>query len=82
MDHHAAQAAERLLSAPNLKTEEQRLRHLYLTFYDRVPDKKERLQARQFLDAYLKSGEEVTTLDAWTALCQTCFASNEFVYLN
>ncbi len=78
----ARQAAVRLLADEKLGDDGGRLRHAYLTFFGRRPEPAEITRAVTFLRTYRETGNNVSEEDAWAALCQTFFASNEFVYLN
>ena len=78
----ARQAAARVLSDESLTTDDSRLHHAYLLFFGRPPEPAETNRATMFLAAYRATSKEVSEEHAWAALCQTFFASNEFVHLN
>ena len=78
----ATQAANRLLSNPKLAGDKARLNRAYFLFFGRPPDDRETDRAIVFLRAYENTGVAITEAEAWSAFCQTLFASNEFVYLN
>jgi hypothetical protein len=76
------EAAGRLLADRELADDGARLHLAYLTFFVRPPDPPEVSRALAFLRGDRMTGEAVGEEDAWAALCQTFFASNEFVHLN
>jgi hypothetical protein len=81
-EHRARQAAQRMLSDEKPVNEPDRLKNAYLSFFGRPPESEETKRAQAFLDAYRGTNSDVSEMQAWAALFQTFFASNEFVYLN
>jgi hypothetical protein len=83
----AEHSAKRILADEKLADENARLTRLYVQLFSRPPSAAETRWAAQFIDAYetsLKDEADASArrLKAWTALCQTLFASNEFFYVN
>ena len=52
----------------------------YLQIFDRPPSADETERVIRFLDSTKNSEAKDPNLAAWTALCQTLFAANEFIY--
>ena len=52
----------------------------YLQIFDRPPSADETERVIRFLDSAKNSEAKDPNLAAWTALCQTLFAANEFIY--
>ncbi len=80
--------ASRLLADLRL-TDAMRVEMAYRLALDRGPTSSERIRAASFIDAFLWSspgarvmGSERLRAGAWSAFCQTLFASAEFRYLN
>lgn len=71
------QSAERLAQrlAREAKTDEARLQKAYALLYARTPTTREIERAKAFLDSQNEPSE------AWTRLCHTLLAANEFMYL-
>ncbi len=65
-----------------------RVERVYLQAYGRPPSGRELERARRFLDQFedtisvQKPRPDNCRAQAWTALCQTLLAANEFIYLN
>jgi cytochrome c553 len=83
----AEHSAKRILADEKLADEAARLTRLYVRLFSRPPSAEETRWAAQFIDTYEKSLKDeadasARRLIAWTALCQTLFASNEFFYVN
>jgi len=80
----ATQFAEQLL-ADQGASEARRLDAAYVKAYGRLPSAAERKRAERFLSGLLgETGKDKAAARraAWTALCQTLLAANEFIYLN
>jgi hypothetical protein len=77
----AARVASIALGDPSLETNDQRLRATYLRLYSRLPTANESAIARQFLVDYQAAMDSPDPQRAWTALCHTLLAGNEFMYL-
>ncbi len=74
--------ADKLLASGGGDVE--RVEHAYLSFFSRPPSAKEQKGALEFIDRYSKEsakekpGPERSRRYAWSALCQSLFASAEF----
>lgn len=79
----ATQFAEQLL-ADQGASEAKRLDAAYVKAYGRLPSAVERKRAERFLGEFLIDSKDKTAArrEAWTTLCQTLLAANEFIYLN
>ena len=80
----ARRLAARVLNDPQLESGTQRLEAVYLRLFSRPPLAPEQSLSFDFLNASMElidAGEEDRQLGAWSALCRTLMASNEFVYL-
>jgi hypothetical protein len=71
--------AESLLAAPEAD-EAARIHLAYERAFSRPPTEKETVRASRFLAVTNKGNSPESRLAAWSALCQTLFAANEFVY--
>jgi len=80
----ATQFAEQLL-ADESASAVKRLEAAYVKAYGRLPSAVERKRAERFLSEFLVGtgkDQAAARLAAWTTLCQTLLAANEFIYLN
>ncbi len=77
----ASRVATIILGDSLLQSDEQRLRATYLRVYSRFPTTNELVIASQFLTDYQAALDSPDPQLAWTALCHTLLAGNEFVYL-
>jgi hypothetical protein len=80
----ATKFAEQLLSEKNA-SDMRRLDLAYVKAYGRLPVAAERKRAERFLSEFqADAGQDAATVrqEAWTILCQTLLAANEFIYLN
>jgi hypothetical protein len=82
---HSNRLAVRVLGSRDL-TQADRIDLAYRLALGRMPSKKERSEARQYLADYRKSVEEAGVkgrplFAAWASFCQILFASGEFRYV-
>ncbi|HEY1171214.1 MAG TPA: PSD1 and planctomycete cytochrome C domain-containing protein [Verrucomicrobiae bacterium] len=80
----AEKFAEQLLADEKMP-DAKRLDAAYVKAYGRLPAAAERKRAEKFLATFASAAEgdkAVARKGAWTTLCQTLLAANEFIYLN
>jgi len=84
VNRSAAKFAEQLLADKDA-SDARRLELAYVKAYGRTPSSAERKRAERFLNEFQAADGKDTTAartEAWTVLCQTLLAANEFIYLN
>lgn len=77
----AARIAAIVLNDSLRHSREERIRAIYLRLYSRWPTANELVIASQFLSDYHAAMDSPDPQRAWSALCHTLLAGNEFVYL-
>ena len=78
--------ATKLIADVQLDDEQSRVKHVYKLLFSRPPRTGEERLAIAFLEEFPETLDDIPDpqqrrLAAWTALCQTLVASNEFVYV-